>query len=54
MTLRKILNILLLSKTYGLSSYDAAYFDLATRKQIPLSTLDKRSRLQPMKHAFLF
>ncbi len=38
-------DILLLSRTYGLSSYDAAYLDLATREQIPLSTLDKKLKI---------
>ncbi|MBY0273251.1 MAG: type II toxin-antitoxin system VapC family toxin [Alphaproteobacteria bacterium] len=32
----------LLSKTYGLSAYDAVYLDLATREQVPLATFDKK------------
>lgn len=35
-------DILLLSRAYSLSSYDAAYLDLAAREQIPLATLDKK------------
>ncbi|MBP9682622.1 MAG: type II toxin-antitoxin system VapC family toxin [Bacteriovorax sp.] len=35
-------DILLLSRTYGLSAYDAAYLDLASREQIPLATLDNK------------
>jgi len=35
-------DILLLSRTYGLSAYDAACLDLANREQIPLATLDKK------------
>jgi len=30
-----------LAKQYGLSSYDAAYLELALRKGIPLATIDK-------------
>jgi predicted nucleic acid-binding protein len=30
-----------LAKQYGLSSYDAAYLELALRKGIPLATVDK-------------
>ena len=32
---------LVLAKTYKLSSYDAAYLELAIREGIPLATLDK-------------
>ena len=35
-------DILMLSRTYNLSSYDAAYLDLATKEQLPLVTLDKK------------
>ena len=35
-------DIHLLSKAYGLSAYDAAYLDLATREQVPLATFDKK------------
>ncbi|MBY0293031.1 MAG: type II toxin-antitoxin system VapC family toxin [Alphaproteobacteria bacterium] len=42
-------DILLLSKSYNLSAYDAAYLDLAARAQIPLITLDKK--LQAAAHA---
>lgn len=35
-------DILTLSRTYNLSSYDATYLDLAARTQIPLATLDKK------------
>ncbi|MBA3813185.1 MAG: type II toxin-antitoxin system VapC family toxin [Alphaproteobacteria bacterium] len=38
-------DILLLSKTYNLSAYDAAYLDLAARSQIPLATLDKKLKV---------
>ena len=30
-----------LAKAYGLSSYDAAYLELAMRESLPLATLDK-------------
>ncbi len=33
-------SVLFLARTYGLSSYDAAYLDLASRLGIPLATLD--------------
>lgn len=33
--------IFALARTYGLSSYDAAYLDLAMRKGLPVATLDK-------------
>ncbi len=33
-------DLLLLSKTYALSAYDAAYLDLAVREQVPLATRD--------------
>lgn len=33
--------ILALSRIYKLSSYDAAYLELATRQGLPLATLDK-------------
>jgi predicted nucleic acid-binding protein len=33
--------ILALSRAYKLSSYDAAYLELAVRKGLPLATLDK-------------
>ncbi len=36
--------ILSLSRAYGLSSYDAAYLELAIREGIPLATLDKNLR----------
>lgn len=42
-------DILLLSKTYELSSYDAAYLDLAIRLQIPLATLDKNLKIAASK-----
>ncbi len=35
-------DILLLSKTYDLSAYDASYLGLAIRAQSPLATLDKK------------
>jgi predicted nucleic acid-binding protein len=35
-------DILSLSRTYGLSAYDAAYLDLASREQIPLATSDNK------------
>lgn len=35
-------DLLILSKTYSLTAYDAAYFDLALREQIPLATGDKK------------
>lgn len=34
--------LFLLSRTYGLSSYNTAYLSLALKEQIPLSTLDKK------------
>ncbi|MDQ2077494.1 type II toxin-antitoxin system VapC family toxin [Marinimicrobium sp. ABcell2] len=34
--------MLALSRAYKLSSYDAAYFELAIRKGMPLATLDKK------------
>ncbi|MBF0153022.1 MAG: type II toxin-antitoxin system VapC family toxin [Magnetococcales bacterium] len=37
-------NILDLSRTHGLTSYDASYLDLAMRQGIPLATLDKKLR----------
>ena len=33
---------LALAKTYGLSSYDAAYLELAIRESLPLASLDKK------------
>lgn len=38
-------DILLLSKTYDLTSYDAAYLDLALRSQVPLATFDKKLKI---------
>ena len=35
------LSVLLLAKTYSLSSYDAVYLELASRKSLPIATLDK-------------
>ena len=35
-------DLLVLSKEYTLSAYDAAYLAIAVRKQIPLATLDKK------------
>ncbi len=35
-------SILALSRSHGLSSYDAAYLDLAIRKGLPIATLDKK------------
>lgn len=35
-------DLLLLSREYNLSAYDATYLDLALREQIPLATLDKK------------
>jgi predicted nucleic acid-binding protein len=37
-------DLLLLSRTYNLSAYDAVYLELALREQIPLATLDKKLR----------
>jgi len=37
-------SILELSRLYGLSSYDAAYLELAMRLALPLATLDKDLR----------
>jgi predicted nucleic acid-binding protein len=34
-------SVLHLARTYKLSSYDAAYLELAMRQAIPLATLDK-------------
>jgi predicted nucleic acid-binding protein len=36
--------VLLLAAQLGLSTYDAAYLDLAQRRNLPLATLDKRLR----------
>jgi predicted nucleic acid-binding protein len=36
--------ILLLAAQFGLTTYDAAYLDLAQRRSLPLATLDKRLR----------
>ncbi|NUQ61937.1 MAG: type II toxin-antitoxin system VapC family toxin [Pirellulales bacterium] len=33
-------HLLPLSRSYGLTSYDAAYLDLALRRQLPLASLD--------------
>jgi len=33
--------LLEIGREYGLTPYDAAYFDLARRSQLPLATLDK-------------
>lgn len=35
-------SLFFLSRTYGLSAYDAAYLSLALQEQIPLATLDKK------------
>jgi predicted nucleic acid-binding protein len=37
-------NLLDLSEEYNLSAYDAAYFDLAMRRGLPLATLDRALR----------
>jgi predicted nucleic acid-binding protein len=37
-------HILPLSHRYGLTSYDAAYLELALRRQLPLATLDDQLR----------
>ena len=37
-------HLLPLCRTHGLTSYDAAYLDLALRKQLPLATLDEELR----------
>jgi predicted nucleic acid-binding protein len=34
-------NVLPLAREYDLSSYDAAYLDVALRREIPLATLDR-------------
>jgi predicted nucleic acid-binding protein len=34
-------DLLLLVRRYGLTAYDAAYLELAKRKDLPLATLDK-------------
>ncbi len=36
--------VLLLAAELGLTTYDAAYLDLAQRRNLPLATLDKRLR----------
>jgi predicted nucleic acid-binding protein len=36
--------VLLLAARVGLTTYDAAYLDLAQRRNLPLATLDKRLR----------
>ena len=36
--------ILVLAQSHGLSAYDAAYLELAQRRNLPLATLDKRLR----------
>jgi predicted nucleic acid-binding protein len=36
--------VLLLGAQLGLTTYDAAYLDLAQRRKLPLATLDKRLR----------
>jgi predicted nucleic acid-binding protein len=36
--------VLLLAAQLGLTTYDAAYLDLAQRRNLPLATLDKRLR----------
>lgn len=42
LTAKKALNrTIILARQYNLSSYDAAYLELAIRKCIPLATLDK-------------
>lgn len=43
-TMQPFDNTLLLARAHGLSSYDAAYLELALRKRIPLATLDNRMR----------
>lgn len=35
-------SLFFLSRTYGLSAYDADYLSLALQEQIPLATLDKK------------
>ncbi len=37
-------NILLLARSQGLSAYDAAYLELAQRRELPLATLDLHLR----------
>lgn len=37
--------VLLLAAQLGLTTYDAAYLDLAKRRNLPLATLDKRLRI---------
>jgi len=41
--------IMALSRIYKLSSYDAAYLELAAREGLPLATLDKSLRKAAMK-----
>lgn len=37
---RAFAHLLPLCRSYGLTSYDAAYLDLAARRRVPLATLD--------------
>lgn len=39
-TLQQSESLLFLARTYGLTSYDSAYLDLASRQGLPLATLD--------------
>lgn len=41
---RAFSQILSLCRTHGLTSYDAAYLDLALRRQLPLASLDDQLR----------
>ncbi len=38
--------VLRLSRTHNLSTYDAAYLELAVRRGLPLATLDERLKLR--------
>lgn len=41
---RALAEVLALAAQHGLTTYDAAYLELAQRRQLPLATLDRRLR----------
>jgi predicted nucleic acid-binding protein len=40
----EVAGVLLIARRFGLTSYDAAYLELAQRRSLPLATLDEKLR----------
>jgi predicted nucleic acid-binding protein len=43
-TTAEVVGVLLIARRFGLTSYDAAYLELAQRRSFPLATLDEKLR----------